>query len=33
LIGEDDRLYRGCPHIKPYEKCHVQNLRGAQGIT
>ena len=31
LIGEDNRFCRGCPHVKTYEKCHVQNLRGYHG--
>jgi len=28
LTGEDDSFCRGGPHVKTYEKCHVQNLRG-----
>ena len=32
LIGEDDRFRRRGPHVKPYEKCHVQNLRAGCGV-
>jgi hypothetical protein len=32
LIGEDDRFRRRGPHVKPYEKCHVQNLRVGCGV-
>jgi len=33
LIGEDDRFRRRGPHVKPYEKCHVQNLRVGCGVV